>query len=110
VTTPTVLPVVVDAPQHVGLSATLDYEAHANLAPGTLVQVPLGRRSVPGIVWRRRLGEPADGVQLRHVQAAITGLPPLGLAWMQLFMDSGHHFETGSPKKQITRRKSQKWH
>jgi primosomal protein N' (replication factor Y) len=84
VKTPAVLPVVVDAPQHAGLSATLDYQSEASLAPGSLVQVPLGRRSVPGIVWHRRMGEPAGGVQLRDVQVAITGLPPLGRSWMQL--------------------------
>ncbi|HMO48771.1 MAG TPA: primosomal protein N' [Rubrivivax sp.] len=78
-----VVPVVVDTPQHAGLNATLDYRIEQPLAAGSLVQVPLGRRSVPGIVWRHRLGERADAAQLRTVQAAI-GLPPLGDAWMRL--------------------------
>ena len=79
-----VIPVVVDAPQHAGLGATLDYLAAAPLPPGTLVQVPLGRRQVTGIVWPRRVGEPAGAAQLRPVQQALLSLPPLGPAWMQL--------------------------
>jgi primosomal protein N' (replication factor Y) len=81
---PTVVPVVVDAPQHAGLNATLDYLCDPPLPPGSLVQVPLGRRSVTGLVWRRRLGQGADAAQLRAVQSAIPSLAPLGPAWMQL--------------------------
>jgi len=83
-TQPAVLPVVVDAPQHAGLNATLDYLGPAALPPGSLVQVPLGRRSVPGVVWHRRLGEAAEGVQLREIHAAMPSLAPLDRAWMQL--------------------------
>ena len=79
-----VLPVVVDAPQHVGLNATLDYLCDSPLPPGSLVQVPLGRRSVPGMVWHQRLGEQPAAAQLRAVQAVVRSLPPLGPAWMQL--------------------------
>lgn len=79
-----VLQVVVDAPQHAGLSQTLDYLSEQPLPPGSLVQVPLGRRSVPGLVWDRRLGEAADSGQLRPVQAAMPSLPPLGAPWMRL--------------------------
>jgi primosomal protein N' (replication factor Y) len=79
-----VVPVVVDAPQHAGLNATLDYLSATPLPPGSLVQVPLGRRSVPGVVWHRRIGEAAVGVQLREIQAGMPSLAPLGRAWMQL--------------------------
>ena len=81
---PLVLPVVVDTPQHTGLSHTLDYEAEQALPPGSPVQVPLGRRSVPGLVWDRRLGDAAPQAQLRRVQAATPSLVPLGPAWMRL--------------------------
>jgi primosomal protein N' (replication factor Y) len=81
---PSVVPVVVDAPQHAGLNATLDYCSATPLPPGSLVQVPLGRRRVPGVVWHQRIGEAADGVQLRDIQAAMPVLAPLGRAWMQL--------------------------
>jgi primosomal protein N' (replication factor Y) len=81
---PAVLPVVVDAPQHAGLSATLDYRCDSPLPPGSLVQVPLGRRSVPGVVWNRRLGDPADTQQLRSVQAGMPSLAPLGLSLIHI--------------------------
>ena len=81
---PGVVPVVVDAPQHAGLNATLDYLCDPPLPPGSLVQVPLGRRSVPGLVWHRRLGPSADLPQLRAVQSGMPSLAPLGPAWMQL--------------------------
>jgi primosomal protein N' (replication factor Y) len=81
---PGVVPVVVDAPQHAGLHATLDYLCDPPLPPGSLVQVPLGRRSVPGLVWHRRLGPSADLPQLRAVQSGMPSLAPLGPAWMQL--------------------------
>ena len=83
-TEPVLLPVVVDAPQHAGLNATLDYLCERHLPPGSVVQVPLGRRSVPGVVWHRRLGEASASTQLRAVQAAMPSLQPLGPAWMQL--------------------------
>jgi len=83
-TEPSVVPVVVDAPQHAGLNATLDYLSPTALPPGSLVQVPLGRRSVPGMVWHRRIGAAAEGVQLREIHAAMPSLAPLGSAWMQL--------------------------
>ena len=77
------LRVAVDAPQHTGLSAPLDYASEQPLAPGTLVHVPLGRREVPGVVWH---GEPsaAPSVELRAVTAALASLPPLGTAWREL--------------------------
>ncbi len=79
-----VLPVVVDAPQHAGLNATLDYLSTGALAPGSLVQVPLGRRSVAGVVWHRRIGPAPADAQLRPIDAALGCLPPLGPEWRQL--------------------------
>ena len=87
------VPVVVDAPQHAGLSATLDYRGEQPLAPGTLVQVPLGRRMVPGIVWPQRLGEAPADAQLRTVQGVLHSLPPLGNAWMQLVAFAAGYYQ-----------------
>ena len=81
-TPPVRLRVAVDAPQHTGLSAPLDYASAVALPPGTLVSVPLGRRQVPGVVWH---GDPGtEPVELRPVSAALTSLPPLGPAWLAL--------------------------
>ena len=75
--------VAVDAPQHAGLSAPLDYVCERPLTPGTLVQVPLGRRVVAGIVW----GGEASGAapaELRPVDQALDALPALNEAWRAL--------------------------
>ena len=63
------------------------------LPAGTLVQVPLGRRSVTGIVWPRRVGEPAGAAQLRPVQQAMLSLSPLGPAWLQLVEFSAAYYQ-----------------
>ncbi|MEP6874493.1 MAG: primosomal protein N' [Burkholderiales bacterium] len=78
-----ILRVAVDAPQHTGLSAPLDYLSERTLSPGTLVHVPLGKRDVPGIVWH---GEPASGgsMPLRPISQALEALPPLGTSWRAL--------------------------
>ncbi len=89
-----IAPVVVDAPQHAGLSATLDYACEQAVAPGTLVHVPLGRRSVPGIVWHRRLGSgAADAAQLRPLEAVLHSLRPLNMGWMQLVEFSAGYYQ-----------------
>jgi primosomal protein N' (replication factor Y) (superfamily II helicase) len=77
------LRVAVDAPQHTGLAAPLDYSSERPLPPGTLVSVPFGRREVAGIVWH---GEPTHEAvpALRPVGAALGALPPLGAAWREL--------------------------
>ena len=75
--------VAVDAPQHAGLSAPLDYVCERPLTPGTLVQVPLGRRVVAGIVW----GGEASGAapaELRPVDQALDAVPALNEAWRAL--------------------------
>ena len=77
------LQVAVDAPQHTGLVAPLDYTSERPLAPGTLVNVPLGRRRVLGIVWPGSAGADTS-VELREVAAVLDSLPPLGAAWREL--------------------------
>jgi primosomal protein N' (replication factor Y) len=77
------LRVAVDAPQHTGLSAPLDYTSEHLLVPGTLVSVPLGRREVPGVVWHGD-AEADSAVELRPVTASLESLPPLGPAWREL--------------------------
>jgi primosomal protein N' (replication factor Y) (superfamily II helicase) len=76
--------VAVDAPQHAGLGATLDYLSERPLSPGTLVRVPLGRRDVPGIVWDRAAGPTPGEVELRPVAQVLSHLPPLGGPWRRL--------------------------
>ncbi len=76
--------VVVEAPQHAGLSATLDYGCEHPLAPGTLVRVPFGRRQVPGLVWERGPGPAVDEAQIRPVGDVLDSIAPLPPAWRAL--------------------------
>ena len=75
--------VAVDAPQHTGLSAPLDYLSDRALVPGTLVQVPLGKRSVAGVVWGGD-SSPAAPAELRAVEQVLDALPPLSADWRAL--------------------------
>lgn len=75
--------VAVELPQHAGLARPLDYLSERQLPPGTLVHVPLGRRTAPGIVWPGGV----DGVEseaLRPVEHVLEALPPLDPKWCEL--------------------------
>ncbi|MDO4794729.1 MAG: primosomal protein N' [Brachymonas sp.] len=79
--------VLVALPAHSPLSATpLHYLHHAALPPGTLVRVPLGQRSVLGVVWQSgaEVQAPPDGVQPKPILEAFTDLPPLDASWREL--------------------------
>ena len=87
------LPVVVDTPQHAALNATLDYLSPAALPAGSVVRVPLGRRSVAGVVWHRRIGQAPPDAQLRTIAVALGSLAPLGHAWLQLVEFSAGYYQ-----------------
>ncbi|HRH29943.1 MAG TPA: hypothetical protein PKV17_14275, partial [Aquabacterium sp.] len=61
------LSVLVEAPQHSGLLGPLDYRADRAWPPGTLVRVPLGRRTVTGLVWAAEGDERWTLEQLKDV-------------------------------------------
>jgi primosomal protein N' (replication factor Y) len=87
-----VVQVAVDAPQHSGLTAPLDYACEQALAPGTLVRVPLGRRELLGVVWSG--GEAATpGIDLRPVAAVFDALPPLGADWCRLLEFAAGYYQ-----------------
>ncbi|HJN03885.1 MAG TPA: primosomal protein N', partial [Alphaproteobacteria bacterium] len=62
------------------LAGAYDYrpEAFPGLAPGDYVRVPLGPRTVSGVVWDQRPdgGAPVAEAKLRDVEARID-LPPM---------------------------------
>ena len=93
------LQVAVETPQHSGVGGLLDYLAEAPLPLGTLVRVPLGRRTVAGIVWRRAellADAPADdSVALRPVAEALTALPPLAAPWRELAEFAAGYYQRG---------------
>ena len=99
----------VETPQHTGLGDLLDYTAPVAWPPGTLVRVPLGRRTVTGVVWETGSAD-ADaesdassdaapaGTVLRPVEQALTALPPLPAAWRALVAFAAALMEARSPR------------
>ena len=79
------LSVAVETPQHIGLGGVLDYRAAQPWPAGTLVRCPLGRRTVPGMVWdapTASLRTPEE--RLRDLAEVMDSLPPLPRAWRAL--------------------------
>ena len=74
-------------PAHSPLSAApLHYVHHTPLPAGTLVRVPLGQRSVLGVVWDEgphAAPVPAD-VEPRSIVEAFDELPALDVSWREL--------------------------
>jgi primosomal protein N' (replication factor Y) (superfamily II helicase) len=96
--TPALVPVAVDAPLHVGLSALLSYTSEQPLAPGTLVRVPLGRREATALVWDTppEGAQPVvDAAELRPVAAVLDALPPLPADWRALIDFAAAYYQRG---------------
>lgn len=89
------LRVAVETPQHTTLGAPLDYLSAVDLPAGSLVRVPLGRRTVTGIVWGRAEAEAPAGAVLRPVEQALTALPPLPAAWRDLVAFAAAYYQRG---------------
>ncbi len=90
-----VLPVVVDTPRHAALGDCLSYLGERPLAPGTLLRVPLGRRSVPGLVWDGEAAVPPEGAELRPVAEVVDALPPLPADWRELVAFAAGYYQRG---------------
>ncbi len=88
--------VAVELPQHAGLSDCLHYEvsAHPLPEPGQLVRVPLGKRTVAGVVWSHD-PPPAPGLPLKPVAEVLWALPPLSAAWRQLTAFAAGYYQRG---------------
>ena len=72
--------VTVDTPQHAGLQGCLDYVHPQPLPGGTVVRVPLGRRTVTGVVWDSQpLTQPDPA--LKPIAQVFDGLAPLPDSW-----------------------------
>jgi primosomal protein N' (replication factor Y) (superfamily II helicase) len=85
--------VAVEAPQHAGLAATLDYNCERPLSPGTLVRVPLGKRQVPGIVWDRADTAAVDAAHIKPVGDVLDAMPSLPAAWRQLVAFAAAYYQ-----------------
>lgn len=83
--------VAVDAPQHSGLESLLDYEADARAVPGAFVRVPLGRRSMLGVVWG--LAQDAPEIEARPVEDVLAAIPPLTDNWRHLAAFAARYYQ-----------------
>ncbi|MEP7139122.1 MAG: primosomal protein N' [Caldimonas sp.] len=82
---PAVVAVLVDAPRHAALDASLSYRSQCTLPAGTLVRVPFGRREVTGLVWPA--GPDADrpgDLELRDVAQVCEAVTPMSESWCAL--------------------------
>ncbi len=94
------LSVVVDLPQHSGMRGPLTYTHPIALPPGTLVQVPLGKREVLGLVWDAPVVQgtpdgPPQGWTLRPLSAVLEQLPPLSAHWRRLMAFTADYYQRG---------------
>ncbi|MEJ5999660.1 primosomal protein N' [Paucibacter soli] len=93
------LRVALDAPQHSGIGAPLDYLSARALPPGSLVQVPLGKRELTGIVWdplpanADAEGQVLPDEALRPIGQALQELPPLTLNWRRLLDFAASYYQ-----------------
>ena len=86
--------VVVETPRHANIEPVLSYASQRLLTPGTLVRVPLGKRTVSGIVWDDE-AELADGPELRDVLDVIDVLAPLSSHWRALVDFAAAYYQRG---------------
>jgi primosomal protein N' (replication factor Y) len=90
------LSVAVETPQHAGLGGLLEYLSPSPLLPGRLVRCPLGRRTVPGIVWGAQEDGPTPQERLREVAEVMDSLPPLPPAWRALVDFAAAYYQRGT--------------
>jgi len=91
------LAVLVDTPAHSGLHGPLDYLSDQPWPAGTLVRVPLGKRTVTGVVWGEAATPPegATVLALKPIVEALDGLPPLPASWRQLVGFTAGYYQRG---------------
>jgi primosomal protein N' (replication factor Y) len=90
------LSVAEETPQHAGLGGLLEYLSPSPLPPGRLVRCPLGRRTVPGIVWGAQEDGPTPQERLREVAEVMDSLPPLPPAWRALVDFAAAYYQRGT--------------
>jgi primosomal protein N' (replication factor Y) len=88
--------VAVETPQHAGLGGVLDYLAAQPWPAGTLVRCPLGRRTVPGIVWGDAAGDATPAERLRELAEVMDSLPPLPPSWRALVDFAAGYYQRGT--------------
>lgn len=89
--------VLVHTPAYSQMAGALTYLSDANLAPGTLVRVPLGQRELLGVVWEAATPQVSDAAldpaKLRPIAAALDALPPLNAHWRTLIGFAASYYQ-----------------
>ncbi|WP_374592987.1 DEAD/DEAH box helicase, partial [Aquabacterium sp.] len=89
------LRVAVDAPQHSGIGAPLDYLCERTLTPGALTRAPFGRRTVTGVVWHGASDGTVAEAALKPVAEVWAELPPLPASWLRLVEFTAGYYQRG---------------
>jgi len=90
------LPVLLPTPAHSRIAGPLLYRSEVQLAPGTLVRVPLGRNELLGVVWESAtepLAQGVDAQKLRPISAVLDDIDALGADWCRLITFSASYYQ-----------------
>lgn len=87
--------VVVALPAHSALAGTaLHYTHPQTLEAGCLVRVPLGKRTVLGVVWdEAALPEHLALDKLKPIEEVLTAVAPLNAEWRQLVQFTAQYYQ-----------------
>lgn len=101
---PSTVQVWVSTPRHSGLQAALSYNSTSALPAGQLVRVPLGNRSVLGIVVDGVGSESSqpEPTQLKAVSEVWAQLPPLNAAWRRLIQFAARYYQRSASEVALT--------
>jgi primosomal protein N' (replication factor Y) len=91
--------VAVELPQHSGLMGPLDYLSSQCLPAGQVVRVPLGKRTMTGVVWQEAISLDAEDTEslqrLRLIEEVFADLPPLNASWLALMAFAAKYYQRG---------------
>ena len=89
------LDIAVSAPAHSQVGGLLTYASDSDLVPGQLVRVPFGKREVLGVVWCVHDAAPETSAPhtVRHIAAALEGVPALSAHWRQLVQFAAQYYQ-----------------
>jgi primosomal protein N' (replication factor Y) len=95
-----VVRVAVDTPQHAALASVLDYGCEEAPVAGTLVRVPLGTRTVTGIVWAEVPAQAGADLAsperaLKPIAEVLQAVPALPQAWQRLVAFAAGYYQRG---------------
>ena len=96
--------VVVHTPAHSALAQVLTYRSEELLTPGTLVSVPLGKKSLLGVVWHpeETLPEGLSPASILPIHYALVGIAPMPHNWLDLISFTARYYQRSLGEVAIT--------